>query len=156
MVADILEYWFGQLDDSSRLDQKSEPFRTQFARWYGKDPAVDLEIRRGFERHLQSAIAQGPTGEDRDDHAVTASAQPDAVTVSFNMPRGRELASLPTPSDGRVRLRAQPAGRVAALRSRRRLQSAGLRPTGPALFAGCDPPSTLPFLRRVEVWVPIA
>jgi hypothetical protein len=103
---------------------------------------------------------------------VTGSTQADAVTVTFSMPKDRELASFPTPLDGRVRLRVQPAGRVAALRSygryddRRiaqlqgelleRLRRAGLQPTGPALFAGYDPPSTLPFLRRLEVWAPIA
>ncbi len=103
---------------------------------------------------------------------VTASAQAGAVTVTFSMPKGRDLASLPSPVDPRVRLRVQPAGRVAALRShgryddRRietlkadllaRLNTADLQPTGPALFAGYDPPSTLPFLRRLEVWAPIA
>jgi hypothetical protein len=36
------------------------------------------------------------------------------------------------------------------------VQAAGLRPVGPVSFAGCDPPTTLPALRRVEAWVEIA
>ncbi len=103
---------------------------------------------------------------------VNARSEADALVVTFTMPKARSLASLPAPADGRVLLREQPGGRVAALRSRgrytseriealqaqllRRMEQAGQKPAGPPSFAGYDAPSTLPFLRRLEIWVPLA
>jgi hypothetical protein len=103
---------------------------------------------------------------------VTARSEADAVVVTFTMPKGRDLASLPAPADRRIRLREHPGGRVAALKSRGRytgeriealqaqllekLEEAGLTPRENPSFAGYDAPSTLPFLRRLEIWVPIA
>jgi hypothetical protein len=103
---------------------------------------------------------------------VTARSEADALVVTFTMPKERDLASLPAPADGRVRLREHPGGRVAALRSRgrytgeriealqaqllRRMEQTGLTPAGAPSFAGYDAPSTLPFIRRLEIWVPIA
>ncbi|HEY3497016.1 MAG TPA: DUF924 family protein [Polyangiaceae bacterium] len=55
----ILEYWFQDLDDQARLDQSSEPFRTCYARWYGKDRSIDTEIRLRFERDLEGVTAAG-------------------------------------------------------------------------------------------------
>lgn len=92
--------------------------------------------------------------------------------VAFTMPREHDLASLPQPHDARIDLREVPGGRVAALRfhgsyRRRtiapkeaellgRVQDAGLTPIGVPVFAGYDAPSTLPLLRRLEVWVEVA
>jgi hypothetical protein len=103
---------------------------------------------------------------------VNARSEGDALVVTFTMPKERDLGSLPAPLDGRVRLREQAGGRVAALRSRgrytaeriealqaellRRMQRAGQAPAGVPSFAGYDAPSTLPFLRRLEIWVPVA
>lgn len=50
----IIDYWFQDLTDDSRLDASAEPFKTCYARWYGKDPSVDAEIRRSFEADLES------------------------------------------------------------------------------------------------------
>ena len=55
----ILEYWFSSLDDAVLLDRQSEPFRTCFARWYGKQPAIDDDIRSRFEPVLLSATRDG-------------------------------------------------------------------------------------------------
>ena len=93
-------------------------------------------------------------------------------TVAFVMPPGRTRASLPRPRDERVALVEVPARRIVALRFRgrytgenmlehtRRLHdlvaAAGLDTTGQPVFAGFDPPSTLPFLRRAEIWVELA
>lgn len=55
----ILEYWFSSLDDSALLDRQSEPFGTCFARWYGKQPAIDDEIRTRFEPILLAATRDG-------------------------------------------------------------------------------------------------
>lgn len=92
-----------------------------------------------------------------------------SYTITFNMPAGRTLASLPAPNDENVRLERRPRRRVAVLRYRGRLsgasvaqksselvarvRAAGLGYRGSPEFAGYDPPSTLPFLRRNEVWL---
>ena len=101
---------------------------------------------------------------------VTVSTHEDrSYTVAFNLPEGRTLASLPAPNDERVRLERRPRRRIAVLRYRGRytaervsrevarllasVRSAGLGYRGSPEFAGYDPPSTLPFLRRNEVWL---
>lgn len=92
--------------------------------------------------------------------------------LSFAMPPGRHLRTLPVPDDPRVRLRAMPERRVAVLRFRgrhtpllvgdrarellHRLHREGLEPHGPVEFAGYDPKTTLPFLCRNEVRVDLA
>jgi uncharacterized protein (DUF924 family) len=55
----ILDYWFSSLDDTVLLDREQEPFRTCFARWYGKQPAIDSEIRARFEPALLAATRDG-------------------------------------------------------------------------------------------------
>lgn len=57
--ATILEYWFADLDDASVLDRGSEPFQSRYARWYGKDDAIDREIRAMFEDDLVAVTAAG-------------------------------------------------------------------------------------------------
>ncbi len=59
--AAILDYWFGALDDASVLDRTVEPFRTHYTRWYGKDAAIDAEIRAAFESDLR-AVARAEDG----------------------------------------------------------------------------------------------
>lgn len=92
-----------------------------------------------------------------------------SYTIAFNLPEGRTLASLPAPNDERVRLERRPRRRVAVTRFGgrysgprvaakfsellARVRSAGLAYRGSPEFAGYDPPSTLPFLRRNEIWV---
>ncbi len=92
-----------------------------------------------------------------------------AYTVAFNLPGGRTLASLPAPNDERVSLERRPRRRVAVLRYGgrhtgpkvaqkfsellARVRAAGLGYRGSPEFAGYDPPTTLPFLRRNEVWI---
>jgi uncharacterized protein (DUF924 family) len=56
---EILEYWFSSLDDAVLLDRHSEPFRTCFARWYGKEPAIDEEMRARFEPLLLATTRDG-------------------------------------------------------------------------------------------------
>lgn len=69
----ILNYWFGSLTDQSALDPGTEPFSTHYARWYGKDPAVDTEIRERFEPMLLTL--------------TKAKAWPQAVRSAGNDPR---------------------------------------------------------------------
>ena len=89
--------------------------------------------------------------------------------VSFVLPRD---IIVPWPSDPRIALKNVPARMVAALRFHgrhtvenleahkielaRALATRGLKPKGEAMFAGYDPPSTIPLLRRTELWVDIA
>jgi hypothetical protein len=103
---------------------------------------------------------------------VTSRGEERGYSVVFMMPKERELASLPTPRDPRVRLREASGERVAVLRYHgtyrgdrartkqaellARVRAAGLEPRGEPVFAGYDAPSTLPFLRRLEAWVPLA
>ncbi len=93
-------------------------------------------------------------------------------TVTFVMPADRALGDLPAPRDSRVRLRPVPPRLVAALAFSgnyksslpqrkqdellRRLREAGITSRGQVTFAGYDPPTTLPALRRNEVLVEIA
>jgi uncharacterized protein (DUF924 family) len=59
----ILDYWFSSLDDVAPLDREIEPFRTCFARWYGKRAAIDDEIRARFEPALLGATRDGSRWE---------------------------------------------------------------------------------------------
>lgn len=92
--------------------------------------------------------------------------------MSFVMPPGRTVESLPLPNDSAVELAEMPERRVAVLRFSGRyhgveverherelmkqVKAAGLQALGAPMFAGFDAPSTLPFLRRNEVWVEVA
>lgn len=103
---------------------------------------------------------------------VTSAGDGDARVVSFTMPPGKSLATLPRPDDARVELAEIPARRIAVLRFRgpydrevveqmerevrQQVADAGLASKGEPMFAGYDPPSTLPALRRVEVWLELA
>jgi hypothetical protein len=104
------------------------------------------------------------------DRSIDSDLEP--YTVTFTMPKAIAPSSLPVPDDSRIHLRAVPARRVAVLRYRGRftfervaeharflqevLARAGLETRGEPEFAGYDAPSTLPWLRRNEVWVELA
>jgi hypothetical protein len=94
-----------------------------------------------------------------------------AFTITFTLPRENNSGPVPVPEDARVRLRSVPPRRVAALRytgrhtslqvaekSRALLEAvrrAGFQPRGEPEFAGYDPPTTLPWFRRNEVWIEV-
>ena len=102
---------------------------------------------------------------------VEMSEEGQGFTMAFVMPPGRSLISLPRPDDSHVRLLEVPSRRVAVLtyrgrynaesfeaRSRELLKlvaDAGLSAKGRPVFAGFDPPTTLPLVRRNEIWVEI-
>jgi hypothetical protein len=91
--------------------------------------------------------------------------------ISFVMPAGRTLQTLPQPLDPTVVLREVPARKVASLRysgtwGERRyeqhkahleqfIQDKGLKVVGEAIFARYDPPFLPFFLRRNEVLIPV-
>jgi uncharacterized protein (DUF924 family) len=51
-IDQILEYWFSNLDENTRLKTDSPLFR----RWFGKDEATDREIRERFEQDFLRAV----------------------------------------------------------------------------------------------------
>jgi effector-binding domain-containing protein len=92
--------------------------------------------------------------------------------VSFMMPAGTTVETLPTPNDPAVTLRQVPSRRMAAVRysgtwSERGyahnltaleswMQSKGLKITGEPVWARYNPPFTPWFWRRNEILIPIA
>jgi hypothetical protein len=100
---------------------------------------------------------------------VTQSSAAGSWLVTFTMPRGSALDAMPLPNDARVTLRALPARRVAVLRYsgtttpdvlaahertlRAWLARNGWTAAGTVTSARYDPPSTLPLLRRNELWL---
>lgn len=92
--------------------------------------------------------------------------------IQFTMPREYTLETLPLPDDPRVSIRLSPARRVAVREysgtwSQTRYQEerdqllsglskAGLKAVGEAEFARYNSPYSLWFLRRNEVWIPVA
>ena len=122
---------------------------------------------RGAEKISMTAPVNVRPGRGTVGTALDAAAA--THVVSFNMPAGRTRESLPRPDDERVQLVLKPEARVAVLRYRGShdgdrvtakflellvaLRRAGLRHKGNPQFAGYDPPSMLPVLRRNEVWI---
>lgn len=90
-------------------------------------------------------------------------------TVSFTMPEGETLATLPAPNDSRVTLHEAPPARVGVVKFSGRwteesftrhaellrawLSSRGLTTSGDAEVNRYNPPWTLWFMRRNEIWL---
>lgn len=103
---------------------------------------------------------------------VTLKRSRTGFVMRFHMPKERSLSSLPAPIDPRVQVRKVSGERVAVFKFRgtydaERIASKqkqlvalarahGIAVAGEPVFAGYDSPATLPFIRRVEVWVPVA
>jgi hypothetical protein len=122
---------------------------------------------------MTAPVVQEPAGETIAMTApvVQAPAAGDSWTVSFVMPAGYTMATLPKPKNPAIRLTEVPARTVAVVTfsglpnegplARRAADLAawiarqGMRPLGPPRFAFYDPPWTLPFLRRNEVMLDV-
>jgi SOUL heme-binding protein len=127
----------------------------------------DDALNEGFLR-LAAFIFGGNKGAQKIamTSPVLGSGDAAGFRVAFVMPDG---VTPTTPDDPRVALGELPPRRVAVLRfngghdattieaHKRELAHAlaenGLHPRGEVSFAGYDPPSTLPLLRRNELWV---
>jgi SOUL heme-binding protein len=151
--------------------------------------SLDAALQQGFRRlanyifgdnfNGEQIVMTAPThphaaGRERLEMTspVITSQGPGGYQMSFVMPSGRALDSLPTPNDSAVELGEVPERRVAVLQFRGSyrgaeveqreralmdlVRAAGLVATSAPMFAGFDPPTTLPFLRRNEVWVEVA
>ncbi|MFT3695173.1 MAG: heme-binding protein [Kofleriaceae bacterium] len=175
--------------------------RWQLARFFTEQPAYDieehigrLEIRRyhptvtartriassnydwalqtGFKKLAGYIFGDNFNGEKLAMTAPVQTTEGNGFMMSFVMPAGRSLATLPKPNDVDIELDEVPERRVAVLRFAGRyrgtdvhaheaqlmkmVKAAGLRPLSEPMFAGFDSPATLPFLRRNEVWVEVA
>jgi hypothetical protein len=132
----------------------------------------DRGLELGFERLFGYISGGNRTGDTIEMTSPVTATHRIGFTVSFVMPPGRTRPSLPLPDDDDVILCEAPSQRIAVLRFRGRYNAdnvgehesellrlvaeAGLEPVGPIVFAGYDPPSTLPLLRRNELWVELA
>lgn len=103
---------------------------------------------------------------------VTIATRGAAHTMAFVMPPGFSRRDLPQPDDARIELVDVPSRRVAVMRYRggyrarvverhaaelrAKVAALGLTTRGEPMFAGFDPPSTLPLLRRTEIWLELA
>ena len=113
---------------------------------------------RGETIAMTSPVAQTPEGRGQ-------------WTVQFMMPSSYTLQTLPTPDNADIHFKAEPAREMAVLhfsgvardtnyrqRSeelRRWIATKGLTSRGAATLAQYDPPWTLWFMRRNEVWLEI-
>jgi effector-binding domain-containing protein len=102
---------------------------------------------------------------------VTELKAEEGMRMRFYMPSKYSLESLPEPVDKRIKFEKLPAARYAVIkfsgfarednmasheaRLRNYLNDNNLTPKGQSIRAFYNPPWTLPFLRRNEVWLPI-
>ncbi|MFV8753812.1 SOUL family heme-binding protein [Nannocystaceae bacterium ST9] len=131
----------------------------------------------GNNRAKTEIAMTAPVDRSAEPIAMTApvdrSAEGDAWVVAFTMPSKYTLDTLPEPNDARVKIRQLPSKTYAVLRfsgapSERKVQrkidefvqtieAAGLARSGAApTYARYDPPWTLGFLRRNEIFVELA
>lgn len=102
---------------------------------------------------------------------VTAVNSEEMMIMRFYMPSEYSIGALPEPIDNRIKFATVPAACYAVIRFsglaresdiarhesklRRYLKDWGLTTQGQAVRAYYNPPWTLPFMRRNEVWLPI-
>ncbi len=102
---------------------------------------------------------------------VTATAEGNSQVISFVMPSGYTLETLPTPNDSRIKLVEVPEQKRAVLtfswyRTDRRFEKMrtrlfadlardNVKVIGTSLFAGYNPPWTPPWMNRNEVMVQV-
>ena len=128
--------------------------------------------RKGEKIAMTAPVTQTSRDKIAMTAPVTQRAIGDSWTISFTMPAGYTMETLPAPANPDVRLVPQPARRMAVLRfsgtasassmeARRQellaqVSAMGLETQGTPVFAFYDPPWTLPFMRRNEVMVEVA
>jgi hypothetical protein len=152
-------------------DAGSEGFRRLAGYIFGKN-------RRDAKIAMTAPVAQAPQNQAEQGIKLPMTApvaqqrQGDAWAVAFTMPEGETLATLPAPVDPRVVLREVPPARVAVVRFSGRWTDANMKEhestlrrwahdqrltvIGAAEVNRYDPPFKPWFLRRNEVWLPLA
>lgn len=137
-----------------------------------EEAELEVALDRGFGRLACYAYGANANGEDLEMVTPVVTTMRDGMfTMAFVMPPDRTMDSLPTPDDRRVVLHEIPERKIASLRFNgpftrkniekherlllRKLVDAGLSAKGSIAFAGYDSPTTLPALRRNEVWIEV-
>jgi hypothetical protein len=103
---------------------------------------------------------------------VTQAAAPGGYLVQFVLPRGVTVATAPEPTDARVMLREVPASRFAVIRYsgfwsesnytehltklQTVMKAAGIAWAGEPILSRYNGPATPWFMRRNEIWLPVA
>lgn len=124
---------------------------------------------------MTAPVTQRPDAGEKMEMTLPVTQRPsdrDAYVVQFVMPSRYTLETLPRPTDPRIRIRKEPEKLVAVhrysgtwseeryrereARLRAALERDGVRVTGPATWARFNSPWSLWFLRRNEIWLPIA
>lgn len=145
------------------------------ARSAGFMPLADYifaKDRKGEKIAMTAPVTQAPREQIAMTAPVTQRLNGESWTISFTMPAGYTMGTLPAPANPDVRLVPQPARRMAVLRFsgtapasameiRRQglldhVAALGLETVGTPVFAFYDPPWTLPFMRRNEVMIEVA
>ncbi|HEY0254948.1 MAG TPA: heme-binding protein [Kofleriaceae bacterium] len=145
---------------------------TVMARTRVESNDYDRSLQTGFKKLAGYIFGDNFNGEKLPMTSPVQTRSNDAFVMSFVMPQGRSLETLPRPNDIEVELEEVPERRVAVLRFSgryrgtdvhlhehalmRMVKRAGLQPMSAPMFAGFDSPATIPFLRRNEVWVEVA
>lgn len=128
--------------------------------------------RARAEISMTAPVVQEPASEEIAMTAPVAQEKiGDRYRITFLMPSKYTLETLPQPTDARVRLRAEPMRRAAAIRytgswSRSRyedherrlrdwMQRRGLEMASPPVWARYDPPFVPWFLRRNEILIEV-
>lgn len=159
------------LSRHGELELRRYPFRIE-ARTVTDAQDFETALDRGFGRLACFAYGGNTADETLAMTTPLVATMHDGVyTASLTMPPHRAMSSLPHPRDARITLREVPERRIAALRFRgeftqdnlerherqilRALVDAGLVARGSVSFAAYDSPSTLPRLRRNELWIEI-
>jgi hypothetical protein len=146
----------------SRKEAENEGFRRLAGYIFGgnQDHSNAMTAPVGQKPEGRKLAMTAPVGQKPDG---------DAWMVSFTMPEGETLGSLPEPNDSRVTLRGLPPVRVAVIkfsgrwtdesfathaeRLRAWTSLRGLHAAGEPEVNRYDPPWTLWFMRRNEVWL---
>lgn len=131
----------------------------------------------GGNRQKREIAMTAPVGQEKPGVAIPMTAPVGQTVVSnrwaisFMMPAGSKLATLPEPVDANVKLREVPKRRMAAVCysgtwSQKRYEkqlallkqwmaAQGLKADGEPVWARYNPPFTLWFLRRNEILIPV-
>ena len=137
------------------------------------------ENKSQAKMEMTAPVNQRPVTEEGEKMAMTApvtqrpkgSDGSETFVLSFVMPSGYSLESLPVPLDPRVRLREEPA-KLMAVRSYSgrwtdsnyrenevlllaAVEKAGLKPVAAPVYARYNSPFSLPFMRRNETMVEV-
>lgn len=137
------------------------------------DGPMDESINQGF-RTVAGYIFGG---NDKKEHIamtapVVASMKDNKTTISFGMPEGSTLETLPHPSNPKVEVVEQKGKKVAVIQYswfsneekvkkmesvlREHLKKDGIKTVGGAYYAGYNPPWTPPWMKRHEVMIEVS